>query len=102
MGDFNEVLSVTKKQGRMDRPFRQIDNFRHCVNSCGLNDIDYVGSWFTWSMYRQDLGWIQERIDRGFATMEWLNQFPGARIYHLASSALDHCCLMLRMNPKVR
>nr|POE90445.1 hypothetical protein CFP56_43119 [Quercus suber] len=102
VGDFNEVLSVTEKQGGMGRPFRQINNFRNCVNSCGLKDMVYMGSWFTWSMYGQDLGWIQERIDRGFATTEWLNRFLGARIYHLASLASYHCCLMLRMNPKVR
>ena len=102
MGNFNKVLSVIEKQGGIDRPFREIDNFRNCVNSCGLNDIGYVGSWFTWSMYRQDLGWIRERIDRGFATTEWLSWFPGVRLYHLASSASDHCCLMLRMNPRVR
>ena len=34
--------------------------------------------------------------------MEWLNRFPSARLYHLASSASDHCYLMLRMNLRVR
>ena len=101
MGNFNKVLSVIEKQGGIDRPFRQIDNFRNYVNSCGLNDIGFVGSWFTWSMYRQDLGWIRERINHVFATTEWLSRFPGARLYHLASLALDHCW-MLRMNLRVR
>ena len=76
VGDFNEVLSVTKKQGGLDRPFRQIENFQQCINMCGLKDIGYVGSWFTWSMFRTDLGWIRECIDFLFATTEWLNMFP--------------------------
>ena len=102
VGDFNEVLNVTEKQGGLVKPSRQIDSFRCHVNSCGLKDIGYVGSWFTWCMFRNDLGWIRERIDRGFATKEWINLFPGARLYHLASSASDHCCLMLRFNQKVQ
>ena len=65
---------------------------------CGLKDIGYVGSWFTWSMFRTDLGWIRERIDRLFATTGWLNMFPTARLHHLASFASDHCYLMLRTN----
>ena len=102
VGDFNEVLSVTKKQGGLDKASRQIDNFQCCINSCGLKNIGYMGSWFTWSMYQNDLGWIRERIDRGFATIEWLNLFPSARLYHLASSDSDHCCLMLRINQRVK
>ncbi|KAL0000259.1 hypothetical protein SO802_019861 [Lithocarpus litseifolius] len=43
---------------------------------------------------------VAERIDRAFATTEWLNMFPGARLHHLASSAFDHCCLMLRTNQR--
>ena len=48
------------------------------------------------------MGWIRERIDRSFATIEWLNLFPSARLYHLASSDSDHCCLMLRINKRVK
>ena len=51
VGDFNEVLNVTKKQGGLDRASRQIDNFQCCINSCGLKNIGYMVSWFTWSMY---------------------------------------------------
>ena len=42
VGDFNEILSVTEKQGGVQRPSRQIDKFRCCINSCGLMDI---GMW---------------------------------------------------------
>ena len=31
-------------------------------------------------------------------TTEWLNLFPNARLHHLASSAFDHCALMLRIS----
>ena len=97
IGDFNEILSVTEKQGGSDRPSRQIENFRRCIDTCGLKDIGYVGSWFTWSMFRNDLGWIRERLDRVFDTTEWLNLFPNARLHHLASFASDHYTLMLRI-----
>lgn len=37
-----------------------------------------------------------------FATTDWLNMFPNARLFHLASSVSDHCCLLLRFNQRVK
>ena len=52
-------------------------------------------------MFRTDLGWIREHIDRLFAITEWLNMFLNARLHHLASSASNHCYLMLRTNQRL-
>lgn len=48
--DFNEVLSVNEKGGGADRPSRQIEKFRCCLESTGLRDMGYSGSWFTWDV----------------------------------------------------
>ena len=53
-------------------------------------------------MFRNELGWIRERIDCLFATTDWLNVFPNARLFRLAASVSDHCCLMLRFNYGVK
>ena len=37
-----------------------------------------------------------------FATTDWLDMFPNARLFHLASSVSDHCCLLLRFNQRVK
>ena len=54
----------------------------------GLRGVCFVTSWVGYG----------ERIDCLFATTDWLNVFPNARLFHLAASVSDHCCLMLRFN----
>ncbi|KAL0001169.1 hypothetical protein SO802_014950 [Lithocarpus litseifolius] len=43
---------------------------------------------------------IWERLDRGFATVDWLDKFPMARNYHCTSSASDHCPLSLHLEER--
>ncbi|XP_075668715.1 uncharacterized protein LOC142638569 [Castanea sativa] len=102
IGDFNEVLSVTEKEGGANRSSRQIANFRQCLDSNGLRDLGFTGSWFTWAVDRRDYGCIQARLDRAMATTEWCGTFPWARLFHLANSAFDHCVLLLRLEQTTR
>ncbi|XP_023907827.1 uncharacterized protein LOC112019538 [Quercus suber] len=90
IGDFNEVLSVNEKEGRAEISSRQIMNFRQCLDSNGLRDLGFTGSWFTWAVDRRDYGCIQARLDRAMATTEWSGIFPWGRLYHRANSASDH------------
>lgn len=48
MGDFNEITSsLEKKAGRL-RAECQMQEFRTAMEDCGLNDLKYIGRWFTW------------------------------------------------------
>lgn len=48
-GDFNEILSCTEKEGGSLRADRDMDAFRSCLDDCGLQDLGFRGSAFTWS-----------------------------------------------------
>ena len=93
IGDFNEILSVNEKEGRVDRSSRQMENFRQCLECTGLRDLGFTGSWYTWAGGRRDYGCIRARIGRAVATIEWCGKFPRARLFHLANLASDHCIL---------
>lgn len=43
IGDFNEVLSWSKKWGGQDRSKHQIAAFRHMLVGCNLSDLDFSG-----------------------------------------------------------
>jgi len=57
--------------------------------------LGFVGNKYTWNNHRFGLANIRERLDRGFATREWVHLFPNSIINHLLASNLDHCPLLL-------
>lgn len=54
---------------------RSMQDFRTFVSDTGLLDLGFVGYPFTWRNQRAD-GGIQERLDRGLATDQWINLYP--------------------------
>ena len=105
IGDFNEITCVDEKEGGSCRPQQQLGNFMDTVNWCRLKDVGFVGPKFTRLYQRGDGVQIRERLDRALATVEWLNLFPSAKLFHLTFSASDHSPLSLhfeRRPPKIR
>lgn len=77
-------------------------NFNETINSYGLRDLGYTGPKFTWNYEMADGVRIHKRLDRVLATLEWINLFPLAKLYHISSSVSNHVPLVLRMVPKPR
>ena len=102
IGDFNEIMGMLEKEGGSTRPRQQMDSFVETINRCGLRDIGFIGPKFTWLYESRDGLQIQERIDRALATIEWVNLFPMACLYHLTSIALDHSPLALHFVQRIR
>ena len=48
-GDFNKILKQSEKLGGWTRPPGQMQLFRDILDECGLIDIGFKGSPFTWS-----------------------------------------------------
>ncbi|XP_023878479.1 uncharacterized protein LOC111990942 [Quercus suber] len=71
--------------------------FVDAINHCGLREVDYVGPRFTWIYQRKDGEQIRERLDRAFATQEWMDLFPTTKLHHLSSLASDHSPLSLHL-----
>ncbi|KAL5774547.1 hypothetical protein ACOSP7_012104 [Xanthoceras sorbifolium] len=62
-GDFNEILKDDGKVSGRCRRFRAMADFRDAVNGCGLLDLGFKGSQFTWSNRQDGENFIHERLD---------------------------------------
>jgi endonuclease/exonuclease/phosphatase family metal-dependent hydrolase len=85
VGDFNEILFSTEKEGGNPRPQGCMDAFRDALMDCGLEDLGFSGDAFTWKRGR-----IRERLDRGVANGAWSVMHPAASVQHLDYIRSDH------------
>ncbi|KAM2726386.1 hypothetical protein EV2_038830 [Malus domestica] len=69
-------------------------DFREFVANNELLDLGYEGYPFTWRNKR-DSQPIQQRLDRGFASLEWYDLYPDTKILHVALEGFDHSLLLL-------
>ncbi|XP_074315649.1 uncharacterized protein LOC141651854 [Silene latifolia] len=95
IGDFNQILYDHEKKGGVPRAQGDMDKFRFTLDDCGLVDISYSGETFTWWNKRSEPNDIFERLDRGVASLDWLEKFPGLTLCHLERDRSDHRPLKL-------
>lgn len=93
IGDYNEILSSSEKQGHRPRHPRFMEEFRSALLHCGLVDVGYQGN--TWRNGRQGEAFVQERLNRACAIIEWRKLFPQAIVRHLQASYSDHDPILL-------
>lgn len=74
-GDFNEILSMEEKWGGAQRSQRQMDEFRSVVNLYGFKDLGYTSPQFTWCNMQEGEDIAYLRLDRVFATQDWIDNF---------------------------
>ncbi|KAL8158305.1 hypothetical protein AgCh_002851 [Apium graveolens] len=101
MGDFNDLMYATEKEGGRNHPRRLLDGFCNVIEESGLHDLGFSGHRFTWERGRGTDQWIQERLDRGLANTAWRNLFPDAEIKVVEVSTSDHLPLFLHLNKKI-
>ncbi|KAA3488752.1 reverse transcriptase [Gossypium australe] len=70
-------------------------DFRIALEDCKLDDLGFRGRWFTWERGRQRSTNIRERLDRGVATLNWVELFSYYQVEHLSHSFSDHCPVLL-------
>ncbi|XP_050251320.1 uncharacterized protein LOC126698256 [Quercus robur] len=70
--------------------------FRDTIDICGLRDMGYSGSDFTWSRRLGARGWVRECLDRAFVSTNYATMFPTTKLYHVANSVSDHSMLVLK------
>ncbi|KAK5775038.1 hypothetical protein PVK06_042905 [Gossypium arboreum] len=93
--DFNKIMHSYEKKGGRLRSDRQMSEFRDVLDVYGLNDVGFVGRWFTWERERFLSTSIRERLDRGVASLDWISFFSSHQLEHLSHSFSDHCPILL-------
>nr|DAD38904.1 TPA_asm: hypothetical protein HUJ06_013226 [Nelumbo nucifera] len=78
IGDFNDMLSLEDKRGRLDHPNWLLAGFHETISDCHLHEISII-----------------ERIDRAFASGEWLGLFSDAKLQNLVAPISDHNPILL-------
>lgn len=98
-GDFNEILTTSKKFGGNNIIFNRTGSFWDCINKCNLLDLGFKGSKYTWTnkRYKHRRHLILERLDRCLANETWLHLFPETSVSHMARTHSDRCPLLVNI-----
>ncbi|CAN6583607.1 unnamed protein product [Malus baccata var. baccata] len=83
-----------QNEGGNYRPAASLRDFREFVARDELMDLGYEGYPFTWRNKREALP-IQQRLDRGLATLGWYEMYPNTIIKHVILEGSDHALLVL-------
>jgi hypothetical protein len=65
------------------------------INTFGMVELGFSSNPYSWSNHYQGLGLIKERVDRSFASSDWICYFPSYSVSHLPAHNSDHCPLLL-------
>ncbi|XP_059315433.1 uncharacterized protein LOC132066055 [Lycium ferocissimum] len=63
-GDFNAITSEDEKFGGLPVTINEIQDFRGCIQNCGISDLGFSGSKFTWWNGQSGDDCIFKRLDR--------------------------------------
>ncbi|XP_048493232.1 uncharacterized protein LOC125493762 [Beta vulgaris subsp. vulgaris] len=104
MGDFNQVEYLNQKLGGSDHiPGKE--QFSTWKSNLGLTELNYHGQHHTWCNNRSGIDRIYERLDRVYATEDWIHQKPEATVLNLPILISDHSPIVLLtspLKPKIR
>lgn len=64
-----------------------------------MEEVRYIGRDWTWANNRVGERFVEERLDRFFASPEWHYLFPKAVVHHVLKQSSNHCLLILEDNP---
>ncbi|KAK7287147.1 hypothetical protein RIF29_00221 [Crotalaria pallida] len=101
LGDFNCCLELNEKLGGNDLDWKAMDEFRQCVNQCELQDMKFVGSFYTWDnkQYQADRIWC--KLDRNLVNADWISKWPHLETDFFTSSVSDHSPTLIRRGSQI-
>ena len=100
-GDFNDLLDNSEKVGGPPRWEGSFLAFRNFVSQHGLWDLQFSGNSLSWRGTRYS-HFIQSRLDRAMANLEWMEMFPAARSEYLRFEGSDHRPLLTHFDQHLK
>ena len=92
-GDFNLIYKAQDKNNTILNR-RMMGRFRNFIDEAELQELLLRGRLYTWSSERDNP--TLERIDRVFASEEWMLSFPDHDLSALSTDCSDHAPLLLK------
>ncbi|XP_074300419.1 uncharacterized protein LOC141631680 [Silene latifolia] len=100
IGDFNQIEQYSDKIGGSSSITGWNDFVDWRINS-PLCELPFSGPRFTWANKRESSSLILERLDRGYATQDWLLKYPEAHIQNLFIFLSDHAPIILDFSARL-
>ncbi|XP_015934914.3 uncharacterized protein LOC107461000 [Arachis duranensis] len=99
IGDFNEIKDGTEKKGGRPINLRMCRNFANWIDRCGLVDLGFIGTRFTWRGPQwEGYDRVFKRLDRALSNPLWRTKFQEAVVKVLPRTNSDHHPLLLMEN----
>ncbi|XP_062080399.1 uncharacterized protein LOC133785159 [Humulus lupulus] len=99
-GDFNSVLSTKERLEYMVMPLKWC-LFQNCVCDCGLEDVQYNGSYFTCNNKQEGKDRVYAKLDQVSANNDRLEKFSMAEVTFLPEGDFDHSPPLLSTCPSL-
>ncbi|KAM3394231.1 hypothetical protein P3S68_003233 [Capsicum galapagoense] len=97
-GNFNVILHPEEKLGGLPHRNSKSFDFMECMDSCGMTDIGYTGSKYTWCNNWSPCKRIWKRLDRVFINDLWAQKYSNKIVKHMARTGSDHRPILLKCN----
>lgn len=97
LGDFNELSSHNDKVGGVEFTFARLNYMNRLFSSLECIELPFSGQAYTWRKKRSGPNNILERLDKGVANLDWLNQFHSAKVKDHIFTSSDHCHVSLSL-----
>ncbi|XP_019190328.1 PREDICTED: uncharacterized protein LOC109184745 [Ipomoea nil] len=98
MGDFNDIACQSEKLGEHPHPGALIEGFNDTLGDCQLVDLGMTGGRFTWEKGRGTDAWVEERLDRVVASLEWLEIYEEVEVRNVWTYNSDHYAIFLDLD----
>ncbi|CAH9086594.1 unnamed protein product [Cuscuta epithymum] len=98
IGDFNDIMYDSEKNGRVEHPLWRTRGFWEAVTESGLRDFPFEGYQWTWDRGKNTNYWVEEKLDRILVNDDWWNSFMAAQASSIEAPTSDHMALRLKFS----
>nr|XP_009765405.1 PREDICTED: uncharacterized protein LOC104216959 [Nicotiana sylvestris] len=84
-----DSLYNLEKFGGLPVSLNEINDFRHCINTCNLTDLGFKGSVYTWWNGRGEDDCIFKRLDRCLGNLELPQKWPNIEVVVIQNWTAD-------------
>ncbi|RAL49249.1 hypothetical protein DM860_018122 [Cuscuta australis] len=95
VGDFNAVLNIEDRKGGNPITMDEIQDFKECIEGCGLEEIPFEGPYYTWFNKQKGDRRICSKLDRALANMHWMTDYDTKTVV-IEEGVSDHSPLLLK------
>lgn len=95
IGDFKQILSHEDKFSFNNGNIVGPKLFQQTLSDLELYELEAKGQRFTWMNKREDEAFVMERLDKAFASIEWINSYPDCALKIQPILRFDHGSITL-------